>query len=383
MRTFINDVQPAITNKKKIPLEMDKFYFFTVRMAALLHDIGHFPFSHIFEPYFKIFEKHPHEAVSAEIINLDTIKGILEKYPEYNYDVDIMQAMIKGEPKAPIRYVQILNSKIDADRIDYLLRDSYNCGLIYGKIDIDRILRNLALRQIKGFDDYAVVINNKANISVDQFLISRYYMYNTVYYHKTTFCFEEILSKIVKKSGSLGNIPPRKYAWQDGDDDMRDQDQIKMELLARFKEILQTDDYSAFMFNDIILALLDRNRPETKRLLPYDIWESIQKSEFEDQFCLFTDHFVWNSEYQNYLGIKKKKGAGDTLDTREEDLLTLYEHLFNRDPVQLIFSAEELVIVKDNDFNAKLENLLDDIQIDDDILSYLKKPLVLTRILEE
>jgi HD superfamily phosphohydrolase len=383
MASFIENERPNIPNKRKIRPDQDKYYYFSIRMAALLHDVGHFPFSHVLEQFYKIIERHPHEVVSAEMIHLPTIRNILTRFPEYNYDVDIIKGIIKGEPTAPIRYVQLLNSKIDADRIDYLLRDSYNCGLVYGKIDIERIFRNMVIKHVPDFDDYVIAIKNKANISVDQFLISRYYMYNTVYYHKTTFCFEEILRKIVKKCNVLGFVPYRKLRWLDGDDDNRDIAQIQCELRAKFDDVVKTQEYSKLSYNDIVLALIDRNSADTKRIIPHETWEKVDKVMLEDEFCKYTDHFVWTNEYQNYLVIKKKLAKGSKIDEKERDLLCLYEHLFNRNPVQMVFSAEELVIVEDKDFDAKLAILLNDIQIDDKIMEMLKKPLVLTRILDE
>jgi HD superfamily phosphohydrolase len=150
-----NDVDVEVDDPKHIIRENDPCFYFTIRMAALLHDIGHLPFSHTFEPFFgritpqgKKFKAH--EYFSSLFIDLPAIKSILEHpdYALYNYDISIMQQMITGELGAcPVRYVQLLHSVFDADRIDYLLRDASCTGLVFGHIDLERIYKHLSLEE--------------------------------------------------------------------------------------------------------------------------------------------------------------------------------------------------------------------------------------------
>ncbi len=405
MQCFIKQqVKEEQKFKRDIPPSNDPFFYFTIRMAALLHDIGHFPFSHVFEGFYKEIEKHPHEFISAELVGMKTVRDILVKHhPKYNYDIEIIQKMIKGDHLTiPLRYVQLLNSKIDADRIDYLLRDSYNCGLIYGNIDIDRIFRNIQLVKYKGTN--VIAISNKANISVDQFLVARYYMYNTVYYHKTTFCFEEILRKIVKKSGSLGHLPSRKYVWLDGENNPADIDSIRKETAGKITAAIKSENYSNLTFNDIVIVFLDKKNPVEKRIIDDNLWKSIDGQKLEEIFCKYTDHFVWTVEYQNYVNIIQGNRLVSLVKPHEVDLRILYEHLFRRTPIKVIYGGDEIYVVKkekvkDEDGSStsnmacsvptekaaktRIDNLTDEIQLDPVILGLLNKPAVLTCIRDE
>ncbi|MHC1591510.1 MAG: HD domain-containing protein, partial [Candidatus Helarchaeales archaeon] len=172
----IQDIHKYIENVEKeekfnpqtILPEDDRYYYFTIRMAALLHDIGHLPFSHVFELFFdKIIpaksDYKPHEYFSKQLIDFPTINNVLSdaKYKEFNYNVEIIKGMIVGDLSlCPTRFAQLLHSIFDADRIDYLLRDSVNTGLVFGHIDIERIYKNIKIIPFNE-NDHIIAINNK------------------------------------------------------------------------------------------------------------------------------------------------------------------------------------------------------------------------------
>lgn len=156
--------------------------------AALLHDVGHGPFSHSIEPIFHV----DHEEWSCEIILGDTeINRVLRKagddMPQKVADV------IRKKYDQPI-VIHLISSQLDADRMDYLLRDAYFTGVSYGTFDLDRILR--VIRPHQG----QIVVKESGMHAVEHYLMSRYQMYWQVYFHPVTRSAEILLRHILKRA---------------------------------------------------------------------------------------------------------------------------------------------------------------------------------------
>ncbi|OAX45695.1 MULTISPECIES: HD domain-containing protein [unclassified Paenibacillus] len=159
--------------------------------AALLHDLGHGPFSHSIEEAFDM----NHEDWTCRIITGDTEVGaILRRYaPDFPEKV---ASVIQKTYEQPI-VVNLVTSPLDADRMDYLLRDAYFTGVNYGTIDLDRILR--MLRPYHG----RIVVKESGMHAVEDYLMSRYQMYWQIYFHPVTRSSEIILRQIFKRAKSL------------------------------------------------------------------------------------------------------------------------------------------------------------------------------------
>ncbi|MEO2208076.1 HD domain-containing protein [Paenibacillus pabuli] len=159
--------------------------------AALLHDLGHGPFSHSIE---EAFDMH-HEDWTCRIILGDTEVGaILRRYaPDFPEKV---ASVIQKTYEKPI-VVNLVTSPLDADRMDYLLRDAYFTGVNYGTIDLDRILR--MLRPYHG----RIVVKESGMHAVEDYLMSRYQMYWQIYFHPVTRSSEIILRQIFKRAKEL------------------------------------------------------------------------------------------------------------------------------------------------------------------------------------
>ncbi len=164
----------------------------SLRISALMHDIGTFPFSHTVEyGYIRhgIDERRPrarsknlvnnHEHLGAFIIkNTDYDGGITQILEEYGFDVKMISKIIKGDSPYAIAN-QLMHSDLDADRMDYLLRDSYYTGIKYGLFDRDYIMANLATFDL-GKGQMGFGVRDNAMRAVEDFLISRFNWYSQV-----------------------------------------------------------------------------------------------------------------------------------------------------------------------------------------------------------
>jgi len=162
-----------------------------VLVSALLHDIGHGPFSHSFE---KIFSKN-HEDWSKELILGDTEINKLLLQVDKQLPWSIVEVLNKKYPNPVIN--DLISSQLDADRMDYLLRDAYYTGVNYGTFEIERILRVL-----RPFGE-RLVVKESGMHSVEDYLMSRYQMYWQVYYHPVTRSAEILLKKIIARAKEL------------------------------------------------------------------------------------------------------------------------------------------------------------------------------------
>ena len=170
----VTDVDNALNDYEKI----------VFLCSALLHDIGHGPYSHSFEKIFKI----SHETMTVNIILGNTeINSVLKKY-DAKLPKDIA-SVINHEHKYPL-IEQLVSSQLDVDRMDYLRRDAYFTGAQFGDIDIEKILRGMLVRNGKIMYKYNSVPN------IEDYLMSRYHMYYQVYFHPVSRCFEVMLEMI-------------------------------------------------------------------------------------------------------------------------------------------------------------------------------------------
>ena len=173
----------------KLIEENSKFeeHKFVLYGAALLHDLGHGPFSHTSEEIFS----HNHEHWSKKLIQeYSPVKSILANFGENTSERIGTLFTSKNLLSHPVK--TLISSEIDCDRLDYLLRDSYNTGTKYGLVDLERIISALTFAP-----DSSIAIKPKGVIAIEHFLILRNIMYRTIYNHRINEICTWILEKII------------------------------------------------------------------------------------------------------------------------------------------------------------------------------------------
>ncbi|HZB99609.1 MAG TPA: HD domain-containing protein [Nitrososphaeraceae archaeon] len=168
-----------------------------LRLAALLHDVGHGPFSHLFEEV--LMEKHNmnHEDMGKQIISRSEISDILGKH---GYNSSDICKLSFGQSNIQF-FNEIISGALSADMMDYLPRDSLFTGVEYGKIDYHRLISSFEVTT-----DGHLAINKSALYSLESMLISRYEMYKAVYFHKTVRSAEVMLLRSIMLADEQLNL---------------------------------------------------------------------------------------------------------------------------------------------------------------------------------
>ncbi len=172
---------------------------FATRCAALLHDVGHGPLSHLFESFMGI----DHETWTQRII-LEPSSRINQILRRHHASLPDEVVNIIREKARPRFLSQIISSQLDADRFDYLLRDSIMTGVKYGIYDFERLLHVLRLDERQ---ENIVVATNGVQ-AVEKYLQARYHMYAQVYLHKTVRAGERTFGALLTRAADIAQGRP-------------------------------------------------------------------------------------------------------------------------------------------------------------------------------
>ena len=185
-------VRRMVTEIKSLSVELSEYDKICVMLAGLLHDVGHGPFSHAFEHV----TKHSHEDYTAKIILGETeLNQVLTEVSPRLPD-DIVSIIEHNHPNDILN--QIISGQLDADRMDYLLRDSYFSATSYGQFDLERILRTMRVRKIDE-NKKALVVKYTGIHSVEDYIMARYQMYWQVYYHPVARSYEAVFIQLFNR----------------------------------------------------------------------------------------------------------------------------------------------------------------------------------------
>jgi uncharacterized protein len=178
----------AIEIMERKGIKFDNEIKLALKFCALVHDVGHGPFSHALE--WTILNIR-HEDITKMIIDR-IFRNVIG-----NEIADISIKILNNEFEK--KFVnELISSQLDMDRLDYIRRDAFYCGVHYGIIDIWRILQTLTIT-----NDYKLAIEEKGKHAVEGYLVARYLMYWSVYFHKTNLSLQAMLSSIFNRLRDL------------------------------------------------------------------------------------------------------------------------------------------------------------------------------------
>lgn len=182
--------------------------------AALLHDVGHGMFSHAFEKAMEFFlsqnqlddarravieDAVDHEKVSQKIIRSSSIATSLRRFGGEEFPDLVGDLIDKADPNCI--FTSIVSSQLDADRLDYAMRDAYFAGVSSGGIDLDWLLRNFRVGS-NGSASF-LYVDSKAYVSLEQFTVTLFHLYPTIYLHKKTRALEYMFALLLSRAFQL------------------------------------------------------------------------------------------------------------------------------------------------------------------------------------
>ena len=226
---------------------------FVLYGAALLHDLGHGPLSHTSEVIFD----HNHEKWSQNLVkNYSPINSILKKYdnelPKQICELFESKQLFSNPLKT------LISSEIDCDRLDYLLRDSYNTGTKYGLVDLERIISGLTFSP-----DGNIAIKPKGIIAIEHFLVLRNLMYRTIYNHRineiSTWILEKIIFTIKDNFEKKIWIDNSLHKWIFSSQNLDFDDFIKNDDITFYYHLIKWKDESFEPLSKLCKMFIDRD----------------------------------------------------------------------------------------------------------------------------
>lgn len=298
-------VRRMVTEVKTLCAELTEYEKVCVMLAGLLHDVGHGPFSHAFEHV----TNHSHEEYTAKIILGDTelnsiLRAVSKKMPE-----DIVSIIQHTHENDILN--QIVSGQLDADRMDYLLRDSYFTATSYGQFDLERILRTIRVRKTSE-GRKVIVVKHTGIHSVEDYIMARYQMYWQVYYHPVARSYEAVFIQLFNRLKDI---------FKDNKDYFED-----MKVLIPFLEKVEVSEEEYFRLDensllyccaliqdkdDVIAADLAK-RLQNRKLFEYvdyneenlaQIQNMLRENGYNEQYYLRIEN-IEASVYSPYKGRK-------------------------------------------------------------------------------
>ncbi len=390
MRLLIEHFRPIL---QKINVEIDDVDIKLSLAAALLHDIGHGPFSHAFENALpNTVNQKKHEDWTTDIItspesriNQVILKHFGEPFLDRLAELIANKRLIKKNglerqenDKIDLFFIlsSLISSQLDADRMDYLLRDSYFTGVPYGKIDLSRLINALTLT-VSG-NKYYVCVQEKYLSTIEDYVLARYQMHDGIYLHDFKCEMELILKKILYRAFELykgnnlkkDNLPIAILKIFE-DQDMTVSDYVSLDDAVMLALFLNWKNDGDSLLSSLCKTLLDRNK--YRQIMILDSTDS-DISEFKEKLTKLlsnngyevTDYgqeYFWlEDSVENNVYKKSKqniwilKNDGSLKDLLESSVL-ITDKLYDKKNIVFI----SLEVLKQNNKIQNVENVIDDI----------------------
>jgi len=262
--------------------------------AAMLHDIGHGPFSHTLEALLRelfgldhvdltekliLGEYEIYDEKEKQLIDTPSVSEILDKH---GVDKQLIIDIIRGSQIKDKKYLgQLLNSPIDVDQLDYLQRDSHYTGVAYGMIDASRYLQTLEI-----FDNELAIKRKGINV-VENILVARGLMYSTVYFHKTVRIADLMLSKAIEEIEKFE--PFEFFSMTDSElfEKLKEMKDFQYEIAVRLK-------YRRLFKQAYVLPSqnIDNEKIKTIRKLEDPVFRRKKEKEIEDTLGIPSGHII-------------------------------------------------------------------------------------------
>lgn len=332
--------------------------------AALLHDLGHGPFSHSFE---KIFNTD-HEAFTQEIITGNTeVNEVLSRVSE-TFPQEVADVINKTHKNKLV--ISMISSQIDADRMDYLQRDAYFTGVSYGTFDMERILR--LMRPSKD----EVLIKESGMHAVENFIMSRYQMYWQIYFHPVSRGGEVLLNNCLKrvkqlyKEGYQFKMYPKEFIpFFEGTitiDQYVELDEVT--VLFYLKKWIHEEDE---ILSDLARRFINR---DLFKYIPFD-GSIITITELQDLFIeggidpeyyfvseAFSDlPYDYDRPGSNRQPIHLLRRNGSIKEISSQSLVISSITGINREDYKLYYPKEMILNIKDSEVKGSIINLLNEL----------------------
>ena len=329
---------------------------FVLYGAALLHDLGHGPLSHTSEVIFD----HNHEKWSQNLVkNYSPINSILKKYdnelPKQICELFESKQLFSNPLKT------LISSEIDCDRLDYLLRDSYNTGTKYGLVDLERIISGLTFSP-----DGNIAIKPKGIIAIEHFLVLRNLMYRTIYNHRineiSTWILEKIIFTIKDNFEKKIWIDNSLHKWIFSSQNLDFDDFIKNDDITFYYHLIKWKDESFEPLSKLCKMFIDRdllrasdisflNKVDRLNILAY-AKKLCEKNNYDSEiFCGIKERSfkgfesnnafkIWDGTYQNSLECSSE--LIKTLVKSREISLIIYPNLIKSE------ITNQIAVLKNN-----------------------------------
>ncbi|HXO43128.1 MAG TPA: HD domain-containing protein [Thermoanaerobaculia bacterium] len=188
-----------------------------VRAAALLHDLGHAPFSHSAEEAFE--DSLDHEEMTRRLIALPEIEHAFARHGEDFEPADVIRLLAGShDPRAtPSRRLlsQVVSGELDVDKMDYLLRDGLYCGVRYGSYDLERLLDTMLPLEDPASGQWGIGVEEGGVHALEALVMARYYMFTQVYFNVTGKALELHFNAWLEENGWRWSADPERFLDED------------------------------------------------------------------------------------------------------------------------------------------------------------------------